>query len=154
MTAKRRLVIGVIGTGDCDSTLADQAFAVGRAIAFRQCVLITGGRRGVMEAASRGAASAGGLVIGILPGSSSLDANDAVDIAIVTGMGEARNVIVARSADGLIALSGEYGTLTEIAFGLKFQKPVVSLGGWNFDPKIQSATSPEDAVERVLAALK
>ncbi|HSU66210.1 MAG TPA: TIGR00725 family protein, partial [Tepidisphaeraceae bacterium] len=149
----RRTIIGVIGAGTCDAPVSSAAFAVGKALALRGCILITGGRSGVMKAASEGAASAGGLVIGILPGESPDEANEFVDVPVVTGLGEARNVIIARTADGLIAITGEYGTLSEIAFGLKFGKPVVSLNSWSVDARIQQASSPEDAVNRVLAAL-
>lgn len=117
-------------------------------------MIITGGRGGVMEAASAGAASVGGTVIGILPGDSREQANPHVGIPIITGMGEARNVIIARTADAMIALSGEFGTLSEIAFALKFRKPVVSLGSWHIAPQIQAASSPQEAVELVLERLE
>jgi hypothetical protein len=93
-------------------------------------VLICGGRGGVMEAACRGAKGAGGLTIGVLPGMSRRHANAYVDIPIVTGMGEARNAIIARTADVVIAIGGSYGTLSEIAYAFGFDTPVVGLGTW------------------------
>jgi hypothetical protein len=150
----RRTIIGVIGAGQCDAATEAQAFEVGKLLALRGCVLITGGRGGVMRAASEGATGAGGLVIGILPGESAEQANEFVELPIVTGLGEARNVIIARTAHGLIAVGGEYGTLAEIAFGLKFGKPVVSLNSWPVDRHILQVSSPGQAVECVLKAIE
>jgi uncharacterized protein (TIGR00725 family) len=120
-------------------------------------VLVCGGRGGVMEAACRGAKSANGLTIGILPGKSWSEANPYVDIPIVTGIGEARNAIITRTAQAVIAIGGSYGTLSEIAFALSFGTPVVGLGTWEVGreghppPPIVRATSPEGAVTRALA---
>ena len=110
-----RIYIGVIGDGKCSEEVARAAYEVGRGIGKRGAILICGGRGGVMEAAARGAKSAGGLTVGILPGISQQEANPYIDIAIATGMGEARNVIIARSCGALIAVEGMYGTLSEIA---------------------------------------
>jgi uncharacterized protein (TIGR00725 family) len=113
-----------------------------------------------MEAASRGAADAGGLVVGILPGFSRRDANRWVTVPIVTGMDQARNVILVRSCDALIAVGGMYGTLSEIALALKLGKPVVGLGTWRLrQPEgrgvpIIRAKTPEDAVVRAIRAAK
>jgi hypothetical protein len=123
-------------------------------------VLVCGGLGGVMEAACKGAKAAGGLTVGILPGSSRQDANPYVDIPIVTDMGEARNVLVVQSAQAVIAVSGEYGTLSEIAHALKLGIPVVGLQTWELtkdgveDQAIVRAETPHEAVERavVLAA--
>jgi uncharacterized protein (TIGR00725 family) len=122
-----RMAIAVIGAGTCSPQVAAIAREVGRRIAERDAVLVTGGRRGVMEAASRGAHEAGGLVVGILPGLDPTEANDAVDIAIPTGMGQLRNGLVVSSAQAVIALAGEWGTLSEIGLALKLGKPVVGL---------------------------
>lgn len=103
---------------------------VGRELARRGAVVVTGGRRGVMEAACRGAKSAGGTTLGILPGASRDDANEFVDLAVATGLGEARNAIVVRAADSLVAVGGEWGTLSEIALALHAGKRVVGLGTW------------------------
>lgn len=140
------MFIGVIGAGDCNDDVAAKAEAVGREIAKRGGVLICGGLGGVMEAAAKGAASQGGLTIGILPTSHKKDANPYIDIAICTGMGQARNAIIALTSDVLIAVGGEYGTLSEIALGLKAGKPVISLGGWNIKGML-IANNAEEAVK-------
>jgi uncharacterized protein (TIGR00725 family) len=127
-------------------------------LAAAGAVVVCGGLGGVMEAACRGAKSAGGTTVGILPGTRRADANPHVDIAIATGLGEMRNGLVVRAADALVAVGGEFGTLSEIALALKASKPVVGLGTWALshggDPvdAIVRAASPEDAVARVLAA--
>ncbi|HPM78064.1 MAG TPA: TIGR00725 family protein [bacterium] len=138
--------LAVIGAGDCDAQIAARAEAVGRAIARRGGVLLTGGMGGVMAAASRGAHEAGGLIVGVVPGGRRHTANEYVAVEIVTNMGHARNVILAHSADALIAVSGGYGTLSEIAVGLKMGKPVIGLGSWAIEGVV-SADSPEQAVE-------
>jgi uncharacterized protein (TIGR00725 family) len=115
-------------------------------------VLVTGGLGGVMEAACRGARKAGGTTIGILPGTDRSAANPHVSVAIATGLGEARNALVVRSADAVIAIGGAYGTLSEIAFALKAGKRVVGLGTWEIDG-VDAADSPEAAVETVLRDL-
>lgn len=147
---KRALVVAVIGAGTCDALLAERAHEVGRRLAERGCIVLTGGLGGVMEAASRGAAEAGGLVVGLLPTPDPSDANAHVALAIATGVGEARNAILANTADALIAVGGGYGTLSEIAFALKRGKRVVSLGSWDVDPAIRSARSPVEAVALAL----
>jgi len=138
--------LAVIGAGDCDAQIAARAEAVGRAIARHGAVLLTGGLGGVMAAASRGAHEAGGLVVGVVPGPRRRTANEHVAVEIVTNMGHARNVILAHSADALIAVSGGYGTLSEIAVGLKMGKPVIGLGSWEIEG-VFPADSPERAVE-------
>jgi uncharacterized protein (TIGR00725 family) len=126
----RRLHIGVVGEQDARPEMRRLAEAVGREVARRGGVLVCGGLGGVMEAASRGAAEAGGLVVGILPGTRAEDANPYVTVPVVTGLGEARNVIVVRSSDALVAVGGGYGTLSEVAYALKLGVPVVGLGTW------------------------
>ena len=103
----------------------------------------------VMEAACRGAKTANGATIGVLPGLRKSDANDYVDIPIVTGMSEARNIIIVRSADAGIAVGGEYGTLSEISFCLKLRVPVVGRKTWEVDPAVLKAETAEEAVRRV-----
>jgi uncharacterized protein (TIGR00725 family) len=125
---------------------------VGRELASRGVVLVCGGLGGVMEAACRGAKGGGGTTIGILPGTDRAAANPFVDFAFPTGLGEARNALVVRAADALIAVGGAYGTLSEIAFALKAGKPVAGLGTWDVDG-VTVADSPEAAVESVLADL-
>ncbi len=151
------MIVAVIGGNRCSKEMARMAEAVGRELAKRGAILICGGLGGVMEAACRGAKAEGGLSIGILPGTNRYDANPYVDIPIVTGMGEARNVIIVRTAQAVIAVDGEYGTLSEIAHALKMGKPVVGLNTWELAKAgrevrdIVVAKSPEEAVEKALA---
>jgi hypothetical protein len=131
---------------------------VGAALAAAGAVLLTGGLGGVMEAASRGAARAGGLVVGILPGFSRTDANPWVAVPIVTGMDQARNVILVRSSDAVIAVGGRYGTLSEIALALKLGVPVVALRSWRLTPPerfrvdLLTAATPAEAVSKAMRA--
>ena len=122
-----RKQIGVIGAGTCSSETRALAEAVGKEIAKKGAVLLCGGLGGVMEAAACGAKLEGGITLGILPGVLREEANPWIDIAILSGMGHARNALIPQSSDALIAVSGEYGTLSEIALGLKMGKPVVLL---------------------------
>ncbi len=151
----RRLHIGVIGEQDARPEMRRLAEEVGREIARRGAVLVCGGLGGVMEAAARGAAEAGGVVVGILPGTRAEEANPYVSVPVVTGLGEARNVIVVRTSDALVAVGGSYGTLSEIAYALKLGVPVVGLGTWELsrpglpgDPIVRA----RDAVEAVALA--
>ena len=146
----RARVIAVIGTGASGPDTDRHAWEVGRLLAEAGCVVITGGLGGVMEAASRGATEAGGLVLGVLPGADPKEANPAVSVALATGLGDARNVILANSAEAFVAIGGSHGTLSEIAFALKRGKRVVSLGSWDVDPAVLHVDSPDDAVCRVL----
>ncbi len=138
--------IGVIGGAKCTPEVAKMAEDVGRGIAQKGGILLCGGLGGVMEAACRGAKSAGGLTVGILPGSSAQGANPWVDLPIVTNLGEARNIIIVRSSQVLIALQGEYGTLSEISFALKLGRPVVGLCTWEVSSLINKAQTPQEAV--------
>lgn len=151
------MFIAVIGPAACDQEVAALAYQVGQELARRGAVLVCGGRGGVMEAACQGAREVGGLTVGILPGVARDEANPYVDVPIVTGLGEARNAIVVRSADAAIAVSGGYGTLSEIGLALKMGRPVVGLGTWELyraglpvDAVLQ-ADSPVQAVELALA---
>lgn len=119
--------------------------AVGRGIAEAGAVLVCGGMGGVMEAAAGGCAEAGGRSVGILPTEDRLDANPYLTVAVATGMGEGRNSIVVRTADAVIAVHGEFGTLSEIALALKMGKPVVGLGTW----ELAKGGEPVDAIVRV-----
>jgi uncharacterized protein (TIGR00725 family) len=147
-----RPLIAVVGAGgDIDVRTRKLAERVGELVAGNACVLLTGGLGGVMEAASAGARRAGGTVIGLLPGSSPAAANPHVEIAIASGLGEARNAVIATAAGALIAVGGEYGTLSEIAFGLKLGKTVVALAcDWSGVPGVREARSPEEAVRLAL----
>ena len=141
--------IAVIGAGGCDQRTYDEAYQVGRQIALKGCVLLCGGMGGVMEAACRGAKDAGGVTIGIVPTPDRGSANRYVDYEIVTNAGHARNTFIAHSADALIAVSGSYGTLSEIAIGLKLGKPVIGLGSWEIKGVLPAQT-PEQAVEQAV----
>lgn len=141
--------VGVIGQGECGCRLAGLAEEVGRRIARMGAILVCGGMGGVMAAACRGAQSAGGLTVGILQGSDRREGNRYLSIAIATGLGEARNLAIVRTADVLIAIGGSYGTLSEIGFALKMGKRVVGLESWPIDGVIP-ATTPEQALKLAL----
>ena len=146
MTTRRKTIIGVIGASRPSPDGLVLAEAIGREIARRGAVLVCGGLGGVMEAAARGVFEAGGEVVGVLPGPDGTSANPFVTIAIPTNMGHARNVIIAHTADALIAVEGEYGTLSETAIGLKLGKPVVVLPGAQAVTGTLSADSAAAAV--------
>lgn len=146
-------IVGVIGGSEPPADLCNAAEQIGREIAARQAVLITGGLTGAMEAASKGAKTAGGLTIGVLPGFSPHDANPYVDLPIVTGLSEARNLIIVRTADVLIAVGGGPGTLSEIAFALKCGKPVVGLHSWRIAADMDHVQTPHEAVIRAFELL-
>src|SRR3972149_4049832 len=140
-------IIGVIGTSEASTEEYQTAEEVGREIARRKGILVCGGLGGVMEASCRGAKSEGGLTIGIIPGSSKKEANPYVDIPIVTGISEARNIIVVRSSNAIIAIGGSFGTLSEIAFALKLEIPVIGINTWEVSTNIKKATTPKEAVD-------
>jgi len=146
---RKRTRIAVIGGSRAGRQALDTALEVGRLIARSGAVVVCGGLGGVMEAASRGAREEGGLVIGILPGGSGADANPWVDIPIATGLGYTRNSLVVMNADAVIAVDGEYGTLSEIAYGLIHGKKVVGLGTWEVKG-VTAASTPEEAVRLAL----
>jgi len=151
---KRKSIIGVIGSSRCSSSVAEVAYIVGKEIARRGAILICGGMGGVMEAACKGAKEGKGMTIGILPGGDKDAANPYVDIPITTGMGEARNVIIVRSSDAVIAIAGKYGTLSELAFALRFGVPVVGIATWNIDIPILRANNPKQAVDMAFSAIQ
>jgi uncharacterized protein (TIGR00725 family) len=122
--------VSVIGGGHCDQETYDLAREVGRGVAGLGAVLICGGLGGVMEAAARGAREAGGVVIGILPGHEREAGNQYLSFALTTGLGHGRNLLVASSGDVVIAVGGEYGTLSEIGLALALNRPVVVLRSW------------------------
>lgn len=156
------MIISVIGSSS-PKTMAhlELAEAVGRELAKRGATVVCGGLTGIMEAVCRGAKSAGGITIGILPGRAAVDANSYVDIPIVTNMGYSRNAIVVYTGRAVIAVGGAYGTLSEIGYALSENIPVVGLNTWELsrngdgqpvDGAIISASDPVDAVEKALAA--
>jgi uncharacterized protein (TIGR00725 family) len=141
--------IAVIGAGSATPEQADAAEAVGRRLAEAGAVLVCGGLGGVMEAACRGAKAAGGTTVGILPGDDRRQANAHVDVALATGLGEGRNALIVRAVDALVAVGGEYGTLSEVALALKTGKPVVGVGSWDIEGVVRAQT-PDEAVRRAL----
>ncbi len=145
----QKKIIAVIGAVSADKELLIIAEEVGRLIALNEAVLVCGGLGGVMEAAARGANTEGGITVGILPGLEKSAANPYINVPVATGLGEIRNAIIVRSADVLIAIGGEYGTLSEIAFGLKTGKTVIGIRTWDIKGIIK-AHGAEDAVNRAL----
>lgn len=143
-------IIGVVGSSLASDRGLELAREVGRLIAAAGATLVTGGLGGIMEAASQGCAEAGGLVVGILPGSDASAANPYVDIPILSGLGHARNVLVAQTAQALIAIEGELGTLSEVAIGLKTGREVFLL---NSEIDIKGAVKVENAGAAVRAAV-
>lgn len=150
----RKIQIGVIGGREASQEDLEFAKDVGREIARRGAILVCGGLGGVMEAACMGAKEAGGTTVGILPVLSPDEANPYVDISIPTGMGVARNAIIINSCDGVIAVGGSYGTLSEMAFALQKGIPLVSLRSWKVDESIVSVESPGEAVDRIFKMIE
>lgn len=142
--------VAVVGSGSEHEQRAEE---VGRLLAERGCTVVTGGGGEVMAAAARGAKSAGGTTIGILPGERRREGNEWLDHEVVTGIGHARNVAVAASGDAVIAVGGSWGTLAEVAFAMRLGRPVVILEPGLEVEGVPRASSPADAVESVLAAL-
>jgi len=151
------LYVSVIGAGEAGADVLVDAEAVGRGLARAGAIVVCGGRGGVMEAACRGAVAEGGVTVGLLPDADRAHANPFVSVAVPTGMGELRNGLVARAGDAVIAIGGEFGTLSEIGFALKLGRPVVGLGTWELarggEPvaAIETVSTPQDAVARALA---
>src|SRR3954453_18071791 len=144
--------VAVVGPGEATPEQIATAEEVGRLLAERGAVLVCGGLGGVMEAACRGAKEGGGRTVGILPGGDRAAANPHVGVVIATGLGEARNALVVRAADALIAVGGAYGTLSEIALALKAGKPVLGVRSWEIEGVVP-AESAEEAVEEALGRL-
>ena len=154
MFDKDSVYIGVIGAGKCSKKLRDQAYAVGAAIAKQGAILVCGGLKGVMEGAAHGAKDAGGIAIGIVPGTERSEANQYCDIVIPTGIGEARNIMVVRASDAVISLHGKYGTISEMAFSLKLQRPLVSLVKWDILPEVITVADPVEAAKTAVKLAK
>ena len=147
MKKKNKIIIGVIGQGSsCSQKILAVAEEVGKEIAKRGGIVICGGLKGVMEAVCRGAKLENGMTIGVIPGTHKSEANEYVEIPIVTGIGEARNSIIVRTADVIIAIGGKYGTLSEISFSLAFGKHVIGLSTWE---NIKDIIYIDDAIEAV-----
>lgn len=145
-----KIYIGVIGANHCGKKVTQLAHEVGQEIAKAGAVLVCGGLGGVMEAACQGAKVQGGTTIGIIPGAKRTEANPYVDFPIVTDLGYARNILVVRNSQAVIALPGKYGTLSEIAFCLNYKIPLISLSNW----KIKGMLKAKNPVEAVKLALK
>jgi uncharacterized protein (TIGR00725 family) len=148
----RAIQVSVVGSG---GEFVEQAEEIGRLLAERGCVVVTGGGREVMAAAARGAKQAGGRTIGILPGESPDEANEWIDFAVATGIGHARNLAVAASGAAVIAVGGSWGTISEIAFARRLGRPTVLLDpGLPVEGEgILRAATPEEAVELALSEL-
>jgi len=147
-----KIFIAVVGGRNAGEDLLKEAEAVGKYIAERGAVLICGGLTGVMEHSSRGAKSAGGVTVGILPDDTTGSENPYIDIPVATGLGIGRNVIITRTADAVIAVGGEYGTLSEIAFALQMGKPVVGIRSWDIKGLVP-VNNAREAVDKVLELL-
>ena len=143
-------LIGIIGAGQCDNHIYTLARETGSAVAQSGYGMVCGGLGGVMEAAARGCKENGGLTVGIIPQKKAGFANEFIDIVIPTGMGIMRNLLVVRSAAGLIAIDGKYGTLSEIAFALQLGKPLVGLETWDISEQIETAENPVQAVDKLV----
>jgi uncharacterized protein (TIGR00725 family) len=139
--------VAVVGSGTATGDLYEKARAVGRLIAERGGILVCGGLSGVMEAAARGATEAGGAAVGILPDEDRRRQNIYLTYSLATGTGQARNLAVVCSGDVVIAVGGEYGTLSEIGLARKVGRPVVVLEGWDLGEHVTVAPSPLAAVE-------
>jgi len=152
----KKSFIAVIGGSQCSAKEAKLAEEVGRELARQGAILVCGGLGGVMEAACKGASSEGGITIGILPGDSHRAANPYVQVPIVTGLGYARNIVVVKSAQAIIAIGGSYGTLSEIGHALQNNIPVIGLNTWSLsrngkqDSSIIPAENPTEAVTKAL----
>ncbi len=150
---RKKIYIGVIGANYCGKKVAKLANEVGHEIAKAGALLVCGGLGGVMEAACQGAKEQGGITIGIIPGVKRAEANPYVDFPIVTGLGYARNILVVRNSQAVIALPGKYGTLSEIAFCLNFKIPLISLSNWKIEGMLK-AKNPVSAVKLALKKIK
>ena len=144
--------VSVIGGGSVGADDRERAREVGRRLAAADCTVVCGGLGGVMAAACEGAKAEGGRTIGILPGSDREAANEHVDVAIVTGLGHARNALVPLNGDAVVAIDGGPGTLSELGYAGVFDRPVAGLGTHDVDG-VYPADSPADAVEHVAEAL-
>lgn len=150
---RRAVLIGVVGAGQADDDLYRLARALGAGLAEAGFAVVNGGLGGVMEASARGAAEAGGLTVGILPGPRAEDANPWIHVPVVTDMAHARNVVIANTARAVVAVGGSHGTRSEVSIALKLGRPVVSLHSFDFDERIRVVGTPEEAVRAIANAL-
>jgi uncharacterized protein (TIGR00725 family) len=150
----RPVQIAIAGGGVCSARTARLAEAVGRELARAGAVVVCGGLGGVMEAAARGARAADGIVVGLLPGQARADGNAHLTVALPTGLGHGRNVLVAMAGEALIALPGRHGTLAEVALAKVVGRPVIGLGAWRSVPGVIVCRTPREAVRRALAIVR
>ena len=148
-----KIHIGVIGAGKCSSEIYYQAKEVGYLIGKNEWTLFCGGLGGVMEAAAKGCYQSGGMTVGILPGKEKDSANPFIRLAITTGLGEGRNLLIVRASDVVVAIAGGYGTLSEIGLALKIGKPVIGLKTWPGIEGVDYAETPEQAIAQVVKYL-
>jgi uncharacterized protein (TIGR00725 family) len=146
--------VSVVGSGTVSGELYEKAREVGRLVAERGGTVVCGGRSGVMEAVAKGAAEAGGTTIGILPDEDRKRANEYLSYSVATGTGHARNLAVVCSGDVVVAVGGEYGTLSEIGLALKVGRPVVALESWDLGEHVSVAATPEEAVEAAFGLIE
>ena len=145
---REKPIVAVIGGHKCSLKVEQQAIRLGNLLGKVGVILVCGGLGGVMKAVSRGMKEAGGISVGILPGENKTSANPYIDIPIPTGLGYTRNTIVVGCADIIVALPGEYGTLSEIAFALNMKKPVIGIGAWDI-AGVRQVNTPEEAIELI-----
>jgi uncharacterized protein (TIGR00725 family) len=146
--------VAIIGARNCDDEISEIAERIGSLLAEGGYTIVCGGLGGVMEAVCKGAKSKNGKTIGILPGNNPIEANPYIDIAIATGMGISRNLIIIRSAVAVIAIAGGYGTLSELAFALQLEKPIIGIRTWAVSENVEIVSNPEDAVIRLNELLR
>ncbi len=147
--SKHTIRIAIIGGRKASDEALQFAYDVGKLLGEQDILVYTGGGPGIMESCSRGVHDGGGIAVGVLKGSTSEEANQYVQIPIMTGMGDLRNGILVRSVHGAIAIEGNYGTLSEIAYTLGYEKPAVGFQTWDI-PGLKAVDSPEQAVETIL----
>lgn len=148
MKLRKKIKIGIIGGAKPPPKFREVAYQVGRMVAEKGAILVCGGLSGTMEAAAKGARDHNGLTIGILPGYSPRDANPYIEIPIATGLGYSRNSLVAMNSDILVAVDGEYGTLSEIAYGCIYGKKIIGIGTWNI-PGVRMVQTAKEAMDLV-----
>jgi len=151
---KKQLRIGVIGGRATNKENYKIAEEVGKQIALEDAILICGGYGGIMEAACKGAKSVGGFTVGILPDNTDKYANSYVDLPIITGIGLARNTIIVHTSQVIIAISGKYGTLSEIAYALQWNVPIIGISTWEISEKIIKAKNAKEAVQIAIEKAK
>ena len=149
----QKITISVIGGHELSTKVEQLSHKIGIIVAKVDAILVCGGLSGAMEEAAKGAKSAGGTTIGLLPGRDKRDANPYIDIALPTSIGFARNAMVACSADIIIALPGSHGTNSEICYGLVYGRPVIDLGNWNIKGMIK-VKNLKEAEKKIRALIK